>query len=773
MSLNEAMSAWNQGQIEAARRYFETYRLYADKNFSEKAGDFFAEAGDRKEALAAYQHALELSPENIPVIKKMLLVSENIDQALLLAKKILAVDHDPEVWHTRAKLLESKGQLPEAYFCAIKSITGDEASPAHLVLKAELELELGNYNIARQTLFKVIQNLPEEQALINKVIRIALLTDKVSLLPTELQPKGDEALKACFNLYKRIEDDTFNPVDDIPHVASGDTLLKAKIFALMAFGLRSAKKTGWEEYLHRCLELNPDDILGQMIEGMEKEEKGDQKGAIEQYSLALAVHTDSGGLISKVWGTPLTYSGKAGIRFTALGGGNMIGASCYLIETGSATILVDCGVNLGQGNPLPILDNVDLKKVDAVILTHAHLDHCGALPLLYAKNPDLSVYCTPPTRDLASIMLKDLLMPSPGTIYPEATRQNIDRAVHNINAVPFYRNVKVSSSTWFEFYPAGHILGAASVYINTPEGSILVTGDFSVSGQLTVDPISIPQRPVDFLIMESTYGFNDSNQAIDRESQEKLLVNQIKEVTDRGGTILLPAFAIGRAQEIAMILKKHFRDSILPFNVYLDGRVLDVCDVYERYGWQNEYLSRSACEKVRSGPLFSGARIKSARAERERVGVDFDEFFEKEISGQGACIIASSGMLAEGSASSRYAAKVLADPKCCIGITGYQDEDSPGAQLLSLVSGSPKAICIEDEYLLPRAEVASFHLSAHASREELLQIVMNIKPRAVILVHGVFSQRSASKGFKNIKKLLSHIDGLDTYQSINGSIIDI
>jgi uncharacterized protein len=425
-----------------------------------------------------------------------------------------------------------------------------------------------------------------------------------------------------------------------------------------------------------------------------------------------------------------------------LGGADEVGASCTLIEIEGQRILVDAGIRMGaqQGSHLPnfsVLD--DVGKPDEVLITHAHTDHTGALPVLAsALGPDTRLLCTPATKAITRVLLSDAVKimsikeENEGEL-PLYPPEAADAVLSRMQDVPWLTTVPICEgrlkATWI---PSGHILGAASIYIEGNRESLLMSGDVSVANQRTIPGMTIPQCRPDVVVLESTYG---NRQHADRDQQERALVNKVANVIEREGKVLIPAFAVGRSQEVILILARAMRDKIIPnFPVLVDGMVRSVNAVYAGFA---EDLANPVRKRVSKGedPFYNEwVGAISVPADRERV-----------LGGPPCCIVASSGMLI-GGASSFYAERLISDPKNLIAITGYQDEESPGRALLDLTrktADEDRVLMLNGERRQVSCAVESYSLSAHADSGELTSLVRRLAPRTVCLVHGDADARAA------------------------------
>jgi Cft2 family RNA processing exonuclease/dsRNA-specific ribonuclease len=414
------------------------------------------------------------------------------------------------------------------------------------------------------------------------------------------------------------------------------------------------------------------------------------------------------------------------LKLGFLGGASAIGASCTLIEAGDAALLVDCGVRFRTGDALPDLDELSGRRLDAVVLTHAHSDHSGALPLLHAAFPDTPVYLTPPTADLIGILQRDALRIMESAEredeLPLYSERQVEALLGALRPVHHGQSFAVRDLE-LTLLPASHILGASMLHVATSAGSVLLTGDYSVSAQRTVPALPRPDLHVDLLVTESTYG---NRLHADRKSAERRLIARVLQTLEAGGRVLVPAFAIGRAQEVLLLLRHAIRNGRLPrVPVFADGMVRAVCNVYAAH---ERYVSEPLAREIRAaGHPFFADPVRPIRRPEER----------KEALDAGPCVIvASSGMLA-GGPSAYYAAELAPHEQDAILITGYQDEESPGRALLKLAEQSgPRELRLGDRIVEVRCAFETYSLSAHADRLQMTALADALRPRTVVLVHG-------------------------------------
>ncbi|WP_227761862.1 MBL fold metallo-hydrolase [Zhaonella formicivorans] len=422
------------------------------------------------------------------------------------------------------------------------------------------------------------------------------------------------------------------------------------------------------------------------------------------------------------------------MQYIPLGGADEIGASAHLLLVGASAYLVDCGQRQAcPDRPLPdfalLQDLLKGQKLTAIFLTHSHFDHIGALPLICQAYPGTPVYATTATCDLTRVLLFDSLkvMDMREGEVPLYDEELVKEALNCLRPVPLGSFVLLPDGTKAHFFRAGHILGAAMIGLETTEGRVLFTGDFSVSGTRTIMPAALPKFSPHLVITEATYG--DRHHA-DRKREENNLVNKISQVIRDGGHVLVPAFAQGRAQEILYLLRlaRLRQKDNEKFPIWVDGLVRSINTVYLNHINQ---LSKFLQKRVYNGqhPFYSD----SVRA----IGNPVKNEREAALAGKPACFISSSGMLT-GGASAYYAEKLLSGEKNAILLTGYQDEESPGRRLIELLDkpAEEKRILLNGQEITVKCRVEKYNLSAHADQQEIFGFLTALKPKRVILTHG-------------------------------------
>lgn len=431
------------------------------------------------------------------------------------------------------------------------------------------------------------------------------------------------------------------------------------------------------------------------------------------------------------------------MQLTFLGGADEVGASCTLIEIAGKKILVDAGIRISpktsrglQNDQLPHLAHLsDIGGPDVILVTHAHTDHTGALPQVVRSYPRVPIYGTQATIDLSRVLLSDssrlmeTRLEAEGEL-PLYDKADVDRLLENWQPIDFGRALTLGSDLQVTPYVSGHIAGAAMLVFESSEGVLVMSGDVSVSTQRTVESAKPPRIKADALVLESTYG---GRQHANRRFEEQRLIDTLKQVAEGGGKALIPAFALGRAQEVIQILLA-YRDQ-LDVPVYVDGMVRLVCDAYS--GFQ-DILPKPTVKMANNKALFFRQNVKPVRTRNHR---------EEIMRSSEPCVIVSSSGMLTGGASVAYAAALAPDPRNGIFLTGYQDEESPGRFIQNVIRskerGDTPMLKLGEKRVPLNCHVGTYSLSAHADEAELVSMAEAMDAQRVFLVHGDATARQS------------------------------
>lgn len=386
---------------------------------------------------------------------------------------------------------------------------------------------------------------------------------------------------------------------------------------------------------------------------------------------------------------------------TGLGGCQEVGRSSFLLDFGEK-ILFDDGVKLTPKDteyPLPVKTNLD-----GIVISHAHLDHTGNLPHLYAES-NFRTYLTPPTLDIAKILWFDTIKIAGFEGIELGWDENeIKKAEEYSFPTPYRRPLDITDNCSLEFFDAGHIIGSAMPKVSFGEKNFLYTGDFKKEETRLFSGADMDVGNIDYLMVESTYG--DRNHP-PRKDVERLFVEEVQDTIDKGGWAVIPAFAVGRSQEVIDILAEYKVNA----PIYLDGMCQKAARVmlsYPKYLKDHKFLKRA---------------LESA------IWVTRRNLRKKALK-QPSIIVTTAGML-QGGPVLNYLKTLYKDENSSVILTGYQVEETKGRRLMET-----KRIEIDGTDYAVKAKVEKFDFSAHASQHEMLESIKKWSPSKVFLVHG-------------------------------------
>ncbi|MEM0244135.1 MAG: MBL fold metallo-hydrolase [Zestosphaera sp.] len=388
------------------------------------------------------------------------------------------------------------------------------------------------------------------------------------------------------------------------------------------------------------------------------------------------------------------------LKVKVLGGGREVGRAAVCVNVGNnkQSLLLDYGVNFDEEDKPRFPEHVKPSEIAGLVLTHAHLDHVGAAPMLHVTSRVPTV-TTALTKRLCEIMIKDFIKISGYYLpYEEVDLYNM------IDSIPDYSYDKeiYLGDYRVKLLNAGHIPGSSMAYVEAGESSVVYTGDVNTIDTRLVSRASVSGVKADVVIIEATYGWIRHPP---RKLVEKEFLDAVKEVTDRGGNVLIPAFSLGRAQEILTILYEGFDGS-----VFYDGMIRQIYEVFISYP---EYINKYE-ELLKSKEEFKPVIRPS---QRRRI-----------IDGRGNVIVASAGML-KGGPAVYYLKKLAGDPLNAVFMVSYQAPGTPGRHLLE--DGVPT-----EEIGPVKARVQWFDFSSHAGVDGLLELLKSFKEvKHVIVVH--------------------------------------
>lgn len=427
-------------------------------------------------------------------------------------------------------------------------------------------------------------------------------------------------------------------------------------------------------------------------------------------------------------------------RVSTLGCCREVGRAAFVLSTGESRILVDCGYKPGSDGEVPYLQVAEgmtagAHSLDAVVLTHAHLDHSAFVPLLFKYGYDGPVFCTQPTRDLLGLLTLDYLKVSrkQGNT-PPYDSDHIQEALKHTITIDYDTITEIAPDTRLTFQNAGHVLGSAvsRFHVEGTDQDVVFSGDIHYDDTRLFNGASNQFPGADALIMESTYGKRNDVKEDQRTAEEQLKA-AINETYRKGGKTLIPSFAVGRSQEIMLVLEEAMRNNEIPtMPIHLDGMIWEATAIHTAYP---EYLRDEVKSRIfqQNGNPFLFEEFNHISDEEER----------QRITDGGPCIIVStSGMVAGGPIMS-WLKHIAPDPDSSLVFVGYQAANTLGREIqqgASQIEMDSRGYENTQKQQVPInmgvTSVSGF--SGHGDREELMDFVgeMQPQPDTVLCVHG-------------------------------------
>ncbi len=421
------------------------------------------------------------------------------------------------------------------------------------------------------------------------------------------------------------------------------------------------------------------------------------------------------------------------ITFLPLGGADDIGASCYYLNIEGTGIILDSGTHPQKFGieSLPRLDLLRDKNVDVALISHAHQDHIDSLPYLVQQHPYLRIVTTPQTRAVAEVtlhnsvnILKEQLKDE--TTIRAYTHEEIDLLIQSIEWQEYQKEFVVNgyrhSSTepvTASFHDAGHILGSAGTLVEHGGRSIFYTGDINLDKQSLLSGAVLPKKKVDVIVLECTHGSTDSSLLPSRVSEQKRFAAAANNILGRGGSILVPVFALGKMQEIlSMIWKLMKKGAIAGTDIYSGGVSRKLCSIYDK----NRYTVGYNDTDFVLGDI----------PQKDLYDVEqFDDLLRRQ-----SIVLAGSGMIIQNTLSFKLTQRWLTNQKAGIFTVGYMDPLTPGFRVSQANKGDLIQLTDAHEPQNVSCDIERFRFSAHSNRDGILSIVSKLRPSAVVLVHG-------------------------------------
>jgi len=433
---------------------------------------------------------------------------------------------------------------------------------------------------------------------------------------------------------------------------------------------------------------------------------------------------------------------KGWARVSMLGAGNQIGRSAIYLQTTESRVLFDCGIDpsntIENSDIFPYLNSPEFKieDLDAVVLSHAHMDHCGLLPYLYKIGYKGPIYCTEPTRDIMALSQLDFIkiMSSDPNSRPIYKAEDVKEMIKHVITLNYTEVTDITPDIRLTFYNSGHILGSAFCHVNIGNGmhNFMYTGDFNYSYKQRLLDKAVTQFPrLESVMMENT-NTGPKDYAMPREEAEEDFLKIILDAYVKNGKVLIPVFGVGRSQEMLLTIEHLIREERLPadIKVYIDGMVFEVTAIHTAYP---EFLNRNLRSRILKGdnPFTIPNFIQvGSKAEREKI-------FKSD---EPSIVIATSGMM-NGGSSVEYFKNFASEEKNSLIFVGYQANGTLGRRIRDgekeiLLSNTGSA----NDRIKVNMQIHTMKgaFSAHSDLGVTKKFVaaLSVKPKKIILNHG-------------------------------------
>ena len=443
---------------------------------------------------------------------------------------------------------------------------------------------------------------------------------------------------------------------------------------------------------------------------------------------------------------PKTYE-VGDVRMTVLGGAQEVGRSAFLVKTRESSVLLDCGINPGSQRPFESFPRFDspefeIDSLDAVVISHAHLDHCGLIPFLYKYGYDGPVYCSAPTSNLMTLLQLDYLdVAGKQGITPYYDQKDVRECVLHTIPLRFGVVTDIAPDIRLTLHNSGHILGSAMAHLHIGEGlhNIVYTGDYKFARTMLLEAAATEFPRVETVITESTYGGADDVMPSRVEAEERL-TSVVNATLERKGKVLIPVPAVGRAQEIMLIIDGYMKRGMMKeAPVFIEGMISEATAIHTAYP---EYLGRDVRHSILHEEInpFQSDYFTIVEHPSVRQGI---------IEGEPCIVLATSGML-EGGPVIEYFKNWAADPSNTIIFVSYQIEGTLGRRVQKGVS---EVTTMDSDGKMAVAQVklqieSIEGFSGHSDRRQLIAYLMHLKPKPerVFMCHG---EKSKIRSFAN------------------------
>jgi Cft2 family RNA processing exonuclease len=415
-----------------------------------------------------------------------------------------------------------------------------------------------------------------------------------------------------------------------------------------------------------------------------------------------------------------------------------IGANSYYLEIGGHRLLLDCGMhpkNTGE-DAMPHFKAIAERDVEAILISHAHQDHIGTLPLAMRRFPGARVFMTEATAEVGSVLLHNSVnvmtrqREEIGEMsYPLFTHREIDRASERWRWCPLRQRISIAGeraphrekdALTFEFFDAGHVLGSTGIMLRAEGQTVFYSGDVNFEDQTIMKAAVFPEEKIDVLIMECTRGDHAKPEGWTRTAEERRLAEALGAAFERDAGVLIPVFALGKTQEVLAMLYKFRRQRLLPeFPIYIGGLSSKFTDIYDRRTHTTRrQLPRLQLMREVAPFILNDETVRDTPLRGERV------------------YVLSSGMMIPKTLSNVFARRIIENPQHSIFFVGYANPESPAGLLRDAGQAGEVALDPDKPPQRIRCNIEQFQFSAHATRESLIDYATKISPKKILLVHG-------------------------------------
>jgi len=418
-----------------------------------------------------------------------------------------------------------------------------------------------------------------------------------------------------------------------------------------------------------------------------------------------------------------------------------IGANSYYLQMGRHRLVLDCGMHpkdTGE-DALPNFKAIAGQQIEAVLISHAHQDHIGTLPVLMRRFPTARIFMTEATAEIGNVLLhnsvnvmtrqREEIGRAVAGLYPLFTHRETDRASERWRWCPMRQRISIAGerapqrekdALTFEFFDAGHVLGSSGIWLRAEGQTVFYTGDVNFDDQTIMEAAIFPEEKIDVLIMECTRGDHAKPAGWTRATEERRLAEAIDTAFKRRSCVLIPVFALGKTQEILAMLYKFRRERLPPeFPIYIGGLSSKMTDIYDRRAHMTRrqlprlQLMREAAPFILNDETVRDAPVRSGRV-----------------------YVLSSGMMIPKTLSNIFARRLIENPQNSIFFVGYANPESPAGLLREAGTNGEVALDPDKPTQRIRCHIEQFQFSAHATREALIDYAKKLSPGKIVLVHG-------------------------------------